>query len=98
MTLKETLLVQISDYPFIFSFSGFSLQAQLVKLVAIVDSSAKLGEGIFNKLLHRGHRMETVELDLPPFDTLNDLRSLLPFPEVDQVLRVSVVGSVVDER
>lgn len=97
---KEPPVIQISNNPLIFpqfTFSGFSLQTQFVELVTIVDSSCKLAQRFFNKYLDRCHSMETVELGLPPFYARDDLRGFVSFSEIDEIMSVSIICSIVDE-
>ena len=41
--------------------------------------------------------METVELGLPPFYARDDLRGFVSFSEIDEIMSVSIICSIVDE-
>ena len=95
--LQEAAFLQQSSHLLIFPLARLTLETEVPELVAIVNPVLVRLEGLLQIGEHGRHRLEVVWLRLPTLDVLNDLSRLLSLAEVDQVLCVTVIRSIVDE-
>jgi hypothetical protein len=95
--LQEAALLQQPRHLLVLSFSRFSLQTQIPKMISQVLTVAERTERFLNKVDNSLDDVEIIWYRLPAFDILNDFRRLLALAKIYKVCANSV-GVFVDER
>ena len=97
ITLQKSAFLQQTRHLLVFAFPRFSLQTKVPEKVAQISSILELPQRVLNEGRYRRNEVDGIWCQLPSLDVFNDLRGLLPLPEIDQV-RSNHVRILVDER